>query len=97
MENTKDLAPGISVPTRNKVVHPSLFEPYIPVDPKYLYFPSRIPNGRYNWNSTIDTADAGQAEDGLGQLMFQKYLIADDDEETVGGDREGGIGSTTKS
>lgn len=36
----------------------------------------------------------GQA---MGQLMFQKYLIADDDEETVGGDREGGIGSTTKS
>jgi dUTP pyrophosphatase len=36
----------------------------------------------------------GQA---MGQLMFQKYLIADDDETTVGGDRQGGIGSTTKS
>ena len=35
---------------------------------------------------------AGEA---MGQVMFQKYLLADDDDQTVGGDREGGIGSTS--
>lgn len=33
----------------------------------------------------------------MAQFMFQKYLITDSDAYTVGGDRIGGIGSTTKS
>lgn len=33
----------------------------------------------------------------MAQFMFQKYLITDSDANTVGGDRIGGIGSTTKS
>lgn len=32
----------------------------------------------------------------MAQMMFQKYLITDDDAETVGGDRLGGFGSTSK-
>jgi len=35
--------------------------------------------------------------EGMAQVMFQKYLIADNDDETVGGDREGGFGSTNTS
>ena len=35
---------------------------------------------------------AGEA---MAQFMFQKYLLADNDEETVGGERKGGIGSTS--
>lgn len=31
----------------------------------------------------------------MSQFMFQKYLITDNDEETVGGEREGGFGSTS--
>jgi len=31
----------------------------------------------------------------MAQVMFQKYLLADDDDQTVGGDRVGGIGSTS--
>lgn len=36
---------------------------------------------------------AGEA---MAQLMFQKYLIADDDADTVGGTRTNGFGSTSK-
>ena len=36
---------------------------------------------------------AGEA---MSQFMFQKYLITDDDADTVGGDRDGGFGSTSK-
>lgn len=32
----------------------------------------------------------------IAQMMFQKYLITDDDADTVGGDRVGGFGSTSK-
>lgn len=32
----------------------------------------------------------------MTQVMFQKYLLSDDDKNTVGGSREGGIGSTSK-
>ena len=32
----------------------------------------------------------------MAQFMFQKYLITDDDEQTVGGNRNGGFGSTSK-
>lgn len=32
----------------------------------------------------------------MAQMMFQKYLIADDDADTVGGDRLGGFNSTGK-
>ena len=32
----------------------------------------------------------------MAQVMFQKYLLADNDADTVGGNRVGGIGSTTK-
>jgi dUTP pyrophosphatase len=31
----------------------------------------------------------------MAQVMFQKYLLADNDDETIGGDRNGGIGSTS--
>jgi dUTP pyrophosphatase len=31
----------------------------------------------------------------MAQLMFQKYLITDNDVDTVGGDRKGGFGSTS--
>jgi dUTP pyrophosphatase len=37
---------------------------------------------------------AGEA---MAQAIFTTYLTTDDDEETVGGDRIGGIGSTSKS
>ena len=39
------------------------------------------------------TIKAGEA---MAQAMFQKYLITDDDADTVGGDRIGGFGSTSK-
>jgi dUTP pyrophosphatase len=32
----------------------------------------------------------------MGQVMFQKYLLADNDADTVGGERTSGLGSTTK-
>ncbi len=31
----------------------------------------------------------------MAQVMFQKYLVTDDDNKTVGGKREGGFGSTS--
>ena len=34
--------------------------------------------------------------EGMAQVMFQKYLLTDDDESTRGGIRGGGIGSTSK-
>ena len=34
--------------------------------------------------------------DAMAQAMFTKFLITDDDDVTVGGDRIGGIGSTNK-
>lgn len=37
-----------------------------------------------------------QPGEAMAQLMFQKYLITDNDADTVGGERTGGIGSTTK-
>lgn len=36
-----------------------------------------------------------KAGEAMAQAMFQKYLITDDDNETVGGDRMGGFGSTS--
>jgi len=36
---------------------------------------------------------AGEA---IAQAIFQKYLLADDDADTVGGDRTGGFGSTNE-
>lgn len=41
----------------------------------------------------IFTIPAGEA---MAQGIFMQYLIADDDAETVGGDRVGGLGSTSK-
>lgn len=32
----------------------------------------------------------------MTQFMFQKYLVADNDSDTVGGIRTGGLGSTSK-
>jgi len=46
-------------------------------------------------NQGNDTLTIGKGE-AMAQMMFQKYLIADDDESTVGGDRLGGFGSTSK-
>jgi dUTP pyrophosphatase len=46
-------------------------------------------------NQGNDTLTIGIGE-AMAQMMFQKYLIADDDESTVGGDRLGGFGSTSK-
>ena len=43
-------------------------------------------------NEVLVIAD-GEA---MCQTIFQKYLVTDDDEETCGGERQGGFGSTTK-
>ena len=43
-------------------------------------------------NETV-VIPAGEA---MAQAMFVEYLTTDDDQDTVGGDRVGGIGSTTK-
>lgn len=37
-----------------------------------------------------------KAGEGMAQAMFQKYLITEDDEATVGGERIGGLGSTSQ-
>ena len=46
----------------------------------------------HNQGDKTLTIPVGEA---MSQFMFQKYLITDNDVETVGGDREGGFGSTS--
>ena len=47
----------------------------------------------HNQGEKVLTIPVGEA---MAQMMFQKYLLSDDDADTVGGDRNGGIGSTNK-
>ena len=46
----------------------------------------------HNQGTQDMTIKAGEA---MAQAMFQKYLLTDDDTDTVGGDRMGGFGSTS--
>lgn len=47
----------------------------------------------HNQGDRVLHIPAGEA---MCQAIFQKYLLTDDDEETVGGERTGGFGSTNK-
>ncbi len=47
----------------------------------------------HNQGPTTLVIKQGEA---MAQFMFQKYLVTDNDSDTVGGIREGGFGSTSK-
>lgn len=47
---------------------------------------------RNHGNKTVIIAPG----EGMAQFIFQKYLLTDNDEVTVGGNRTGGLGSTNK-